>query len=116
MGERRAFPRLPLPVPVGFERVGDDTLVAGTTRDISLGGLRATTPMVLPEGAHATVVLELSSGPPIVAVVEVLSQTILIEDVSIETRCRFVSISAEDRMRLAAELRGVQGESGRRSR
>jgi hypothetical protein len=98
--ERRTAARYYGDVMLGIEALGGDVLVEGHVEDLSKGGVRAIVPSLLPEGGRAFAVITPPGELPIVAMIEVLEQSVLAADATIELRARFVELSPANRDRL----------------
>ncbi|HEV3225464.1 MAG TPA: PilZ domain-containing protein [Acidimicrobiales bacterium] len=98
--ERRTASRYRGEVMLGLEVLGGDVLVEGHVEDLSKGGLRAVVPSLLPEGGRAFAVITPSGELPIVAMIEVVAQTIIAADGTVELRAVFVELSPPNRDRL----------------
>lgn len=85
---------------LGLELLGGDVLVEGHVEDLSKGGLRAYVPSLLPEGGRAFAVITPATELPIVAMIEVLAQTVIAADGTVELRARFFELSPANRDRL----------------
>ena len=98
--ERRVANRYHGDVLLGLEVLGGDVLIEGKVQDLSKGGVRAIVPSLLPEGGRAFAVITPLGGLPIVAMIEVMTQTVIPADGTVELRARFVEISPANRDRL----------------
>lgn len=92
-GERRRSARYRVDVLFGLEALGDNALIEGHVEDLSARGLRAIVPTVLPDGGRAFAVITPPDDLPIVAMIEVLEQTVLVADAVVEFRAQFVDLS-----------------------
>jgi hypothetical protein len=84
----------------GLEALGHDALIEGQVEDLSTRGMRAIIPAVLPDGARAFAVITPPDDLPIVAMIEVLEQTVLVAEVVVELRAQFVDLSEVNADRL----------------
>ena len=100
--ERRVATRYRAEVTLGIEALGGDVLVEGHVLDLSKGGVRATIPSLLPERGRAFAVITPPDELPIVAMIEVITQKVIVEDGTVELRARFVDVSPPNRERLHA--------------
>ena len=98
--ERRDAARYRAEVMLGLEALGGDVLVEGHVLDLSKGGVRATIPSLLPESGRAFAVITPPDEVPIVAMIEVITQRVIVDDGTVELRARFVELSAPNRERL----------------
>jgi hypothetical protein len=98
--ERRNAARYHPEVVLGIEALGGDVLVEGEVQDLSKGGVRAMIPSLLPEGGRAFAVITPPGELPIVAMIEVIAQTVIAAGATVELRARFVELSPANRARL----------------
>jgi len=98
--DRRTSARYRGEVVLGVEALGGDVLIEGQVEDLSMGGVRAVLPSLLPERGHAFAVITLPDELPIVAMIEVLAQTVIAADGTVEVRATFVELSGTNRERL----------------
>jgi hypothetical protein len=98
--ERRIAARYHRDVVLGIEALGGDVLVEGHVQDLSKGGVRAIIPSLLPDGGRAFAVITPPGELPIVAMIEVIAQTVIVEGATVELRARFVELSPANRDRL----------------
>jgi PilZ domain-containing protein len=98
--ERRASARYCVEVVFGLEALGGDTLIEGHVQDLSTRGMRAVVPSLLPEGGRAFAVITPPHDVPIVAMIEVLEQTVVAADAVVEFRAQFVDLSPANHDRL----------------
>ena len=98
--ERRNAARYPTEVMFGLEALGGDVLLEGHVKDLSMSGVRAFVPSVLPAMGRALVVITPPGQLPIVGMIQVVAQTIVVADATVELRARFIELSAESRARL----------------
>lgn len=99
--ERRDATRYRAEVMLGLEALGGDVLVEGHVQDLSRGGVRAIVPSLLPEGGRAFAVITPPDNElPIVAMIEVITQKVIVADGTVELRARFVELSPPNRERL----------------
>jgi hypothetical protein len=82
------------------ERLGGEALVEGHVKDVSTRGVRAIVPSLLPDGGRAFAVMTPPGELPIVAMIEVLEQTVVVADAAVEMRAQFVELSAANLDRL----------------
>ena len=68
--------------------------------DLSKGGVRAVVPSLLPAGGRALVVITPPGQVPIVGMIQVVAQTVVVDDTTVELRARFTDMTAENRARL----------------
>lgn len=102
MVDRRTSARYLVEVLFGLEPLGGEDLVEGHVRDLSTRGVRAVVPSLLSEGGRAFAVITPSDDVPIVALIEVLEQTVVVEDAAVELRAQFVDLSPDNAERLRA--------------
>ena len=98
--ERRTGARYHGDVMLGLEALGGEVLIEGHVEDLSMGGVRACIPSLLPEGGRAFAVITPPGELPIVAMIEVMAQTVIADDTTVELRARFVELSRANRDRL----------------
>jgi hypothetical protein len=98
--ERRTSARYRVDVLFSLEALGDETLLEGHVHDLSTRGVRAVVPSLLPNGGRAFAVITPRDELPIVAMIEVLEQTVVVADAAVEMRARFVELSSANRERL----------------
>jgi hypothetical protein len=98
--ERRASARYCVDAMFGLEALGGDALVEGQIKDVSKRGVRAIVPSLLPDRARAFAVMTPPGEQPIVAMIEVLEQTVVIADAAVELRAQFVDLSSANENRL----------------
>jgi hypothetical protein len=89
-------------VLVGLEPLGSDVLVEGEIRELRPDEIVVATPSMLATGTRAFVVIEDPGHLPIVGLVEIEHQRVLVDDVIVELRARFIHLSPENAARLAS--------------
>lgn len=92
----------PPAVRVGLEPLGTDVLIEGEIRSLAPDEIVIAAPAMLTEGTRAFIVIADSDALPIVGLVEIVDQQVVIDDVIVELRARFVRLSNANFDRLAA--------------
>ena len=88
-------------VLVGLEPLGSDVLVEGEIRHLSTAEMVVAAASMLATGTRAFFVIAEPGGAPVVGLVEIVDQRVVVEDVTVELRARFVSVSDANAARLA---------------
>jgi hypothetical protein len=88
-------------VHAGLEPLGSEVLIEGSIAELGTTSIVLATASMLPVATRAFIVLENPGDLPVVGLVEVDEQRIVVEDVSVELRLRFVQLSPANAERLS---------------
>lgn len=91
-------------IRVGLELHGTEALIEGHPEALGLDEVTLRTPSLFPEGARATIVITAPGALPVVGTVEIVEQTVLPDEVEVDCRARFVTLTDANRVRLATLL------------
>src|SRR3954451_901191 len=101
--EGDAAPEEPATIRIGLEPLGSDVLIGGSIVRADPDEVVLATSGLLPVGTRAFVVIYDGGGHlPVVGIIEIVDQQVVVDDVTVELRGRFVHLSNANADRLTA--------------
>jgi hypothetical protein len=91
----------PARIQIGLEPLGSDVLIGGSIVHADPDEVVLATPGLLPPGTRAFVVIYDGGHLPVVGIIEIVDQQVVLDDVTVELRARFLNLSTANADRLA---------------
>jgi hypothetical protein len=92
----------PATIRIGLEPLGSDVLIGGSIAHADPDEVVLATSGLLPVGTRAFVVIYDGGHLPVVGIIEIVDQQVVVDDVTVELRARFVHLSNTNADRLSA--------------